>query len=74
MQGTGFEGNSCLAWSYAVLNHVLQRTLRTQKEFLVGFDDEARAAVSDTMHIMSKVQLAKNPDRVMVRFDGKWAK
>jgi len=28
IEGTGFEGSSCLAWSFQVLNHALQACIR----------------------------------------------
>jgi len=72
IEGTGFEGTSCLAWSFTVLNHALQAMLRgpNADAFLVGLDAGARSAVSDVMHVLSKsaatfkhmARLLKNPN------------
>jgi len=52
--GTGLEGNSMLAWSFTVLNDALQRAQYEQGSFLVGMDNIARSAISDTLHVLQQ--------------------
>ena len=58
IEGTGFESKIGLAWSFIVINHAMQQMLRNQDAFLSGLGKEARGALSDTMHILSRSALA----------------
>jgi thiol-disulfide isomerase/thioredoxin len=72
IEGTPFEGSSCLAWSFTVLNHAFQSMLRSDlaDTYLVGLDSKARGTVSDVMHVLNKsaamfkhmARLLKNPN------------
>ena len=56
IEGTGLDGSSCLAWSFTVLNHAFQKTLRRPRtrEILVGFSPEEFGVVSDVFHVLSR--------------------
>jgi hypothetical protein len=56
IEGTGLDGSSCLAWSFTVLNHAFQKTLRRPRtrEILVGFTPEDFGVVSDVFHVLSR--------------------
>eukprot|EP00808_Paulinella_micropora_P006835 g75373.t1 len=57
IEGTMFEGASCLAWSFAVLNHALQQLGRTapqQRLFLSCLPSEQSAALTDVCHVFAE--------------------
>lgn len=56
IEGTGLDGTSCLAWSYSVINHALQKTLRRQqtRDILVGFTPADFGVVSDVLHVLTR--------------------
>jgi len=57
IENTGFDGSSCLSWSYQVMNHAMQTMLRNTELsslYFTGLSSDERAAISDTLHILSK--------------------
>ena len=54
IERTGYEGASCLAWSYSVLNYAVKRSLKNQQPLLGGMSLRERGAVSDIVHIVDK--------------------
>jgi uncharacterized membrane protein YgcG len=74
IEHTGFEGQGALAWSYAVLNFALQRTLQ-QPLLSVGLTASQRGVVADVLHVfkrsepifklMLKLQLHPNDSQLL---------
>jgi hypothetical protein len=72
VDGTGFEGTSCLAWSFSVLNHALQQMLSSPlaDSLLVGLEPTDRGILANVLHVFSKsaatfkkmARLLKNPN------------
>ena len=55
IEGTVFEGASCLAWSFQVLNLVFQRMLADQRSiFAAAAAEPTRNALGDVAHIMER--------------------
>ena len=55
IEKTGFEGNSCLAWTYTVLNYVLQQSFSQEGgQYLAGLPQTTREAVSDAYHVVDQ--------------------
>jgi hypothetical protein len=71
IEATGLDGASCLAWSFSVLNHALQRTLRRAqtRDILTSFSAADFGTVSDMLHVLTRsapvfkqmARLLKNP-------------
>lgn len=53
IENTAIEGASNLAWSYMVLNYVIQKTLE-QSTILQSLPREVRVGMSDSLHIMQQ--------------------
>eukprot|EP00457_Paulinella_chromatophora_P000002 gb/GEZN01000002.1/.p1 GENE.gb/GEZN01000002.1/~~gb/GEZN01000002.1/.p1 ORF type:complete len:6816 (+),score=1425.09 gb/GEZN01000002.1/:114-20561(+) len=54
IEGTIFEGSSCLAWSFTVLNFALQKTLKEQSVFVERLDSETRGGISDVLYVLDQ--------------------